>query len=345
MTSGLPWGFALTSGVNTYLPLFVLALFARYSLLIHLSPRFAWLTSDQAVFILGVLAACEILAQKFPVLDNLWDLLHTLVRPLAGALAAGATLSTDRAFEVVLTMLMGGTLAAAAHSAKSSLRVMSTSKSFGTANLILSLGEDAAVVAGTLLSVYAPWVMLGIVLLFLLIFALFGPRLLRTLSFNLRVVAAWFAWLFRRPPSASLRESLLELGPDRLRGLSAQLETGEELIAALTGWVRSRGGPKRGWLLVTPRRLLLLESRLFRGPKSLTIAYGDLIVARYRSLGLFSKVDLLTRQNASFTLNLRKIHGPFGAMAAEKICELSGISPEQDRSATAVDSRVASVPH
>jgi branched-subunit amino acid ABC-type transport system permease component len=56
--------------------------------------------------VLGILAACEILAQKFPVLDNVWDFVHTLLRPIAGALAAGATLTTDNAFQIVLAMLM-----------------------------------------------------------------------------------------------------------------------------------------------------------------------------------------------------------------------------------------------
>ena len=143
MVSGLPWGLALSSGVNTYLPLFLLALFARFGHVIHVSSRFTWLVSDQAILILGLLALCEILAQKFPVLDNLWDFLHTLLRPMAGAVAAGATLSTNNAFEIAVAMLMGGTLAAAAHSTKSSLRLMSTSKSFGAANFALSLVEDA----------------------------------------------------------------------------------------------------------------------------------------------------------------------------------------------------------
>ncbi len=242
------------------------------------------------------------MAQKFPVLDNVWDFLHTLLRPLAGALAAGATLNADSAFETVLAMLMGGTLAAAAHSAKSSVRLMTTSKTFGSANLIVSLGEDAAVVTGTLLSVYAPWVMVVVVLLFALIFAWIGPRLLRTLSFDLQVVAAWLGWVWvkvlRKPGPTSLKESLLELGPGRVENLSAQLQPGEELLGVLSAWKRSRRGPRRIWLVMTSRRLLFLEQRLWRDSKIQAVEYRDLLVARYRSLGLFSKVDLLTRHNA-----------------------------------------------
>lgn len=348
MISGLPLGLALASGVNTYLPLLLVALFARFSGLVHLSPRFAWLVSDQAIFILGLLAVCEILAQKFPVLDNLWDFLHTLVRPIAGGIAAGATLNTDEAFQFVLMMIMGGTLAAAAHSAKSSVRLISTSKSFGSANIVLSLGEDVAVVTGTLLSIYAPLVMLGIVLLFVVIFAFFGPRLLRTLSMNLRVAASWLAWLWRwarrAPAPRSLKESLLEPAPEKLQALSRELDPGEELLGALPGWRRSRGGPHTAWLLLTTQRLLLVESRLLRKPKVERIPYGDLSVVRSRNLGILSRVELLTRQNESVSVTFRRTHGHFATMALERIQALARLGEEAGQSGTGVAPAAVSNP-
>lgn len=243
MISGLPWGLALSSGVNTYLPLFLLALFARFGHVIHLSPRFAWLTSDQAIIVLGGLTLCEILAQKFPVLDNVWDFLHTLLRPIAGAIATGATINSNNAAEIAVAMLMGGTLAAAAHSTKSGLRLLTTTKSFGAANFALSLGEDAGVITTTLLSVYAPWVMLAIVIMFVTLFVLFGPRVIRTLIFDLQIagsaLAGFFRWVFGKKRDASLKESLLEIDAERLDQFTGLLDRGEELMGALRGWKRS----------------------------------------------------------------------------------------------------------
>jgi hypothetical protein len=338
MSMGLAWGLALASGVNTYLPLFLLVLIARFTHAVSLSPRFQWLISDPAIIVLGVLALGEVLAEKFPVLDHLWDFLHTVLRPVAGALAAGATLNAESTPGLLFALLTGGTLATAAHSAKSSVRLVSTAKSLGVANPFLSLAEDVAVVAGTLLSVYAPWVMLGVVLLFALLFALFGPRLVRTLWFNLRIVAAWFRWLGRRifdaPLPLSLRESLLELGPDRLRRLSAELERGEELLGVLSGWTRS-GGPRRCWLLLTPRRLLLIERRLFRKPNVAAIPYSEVMLARYRNLILFGRLDLLVRHNASYTVTLAKTDAAFAALAVEQIRALAQlpVPPAGDASA------------
>jgi len=347
MISGLPWGLALSSGVNTYLPLFLLALFARFSHAVQLSPRFQWLISDQVIFVLGLLAVCEILAQKFPLLDNLWDFVHTLLRPIAGALAAGATLTTHNVFETVLAMVMGGTLAAAAHSTKSSLRLASTTKSIGAANLFLSLGEDAAVLGGTVLAVYAPWVMLGIVRLFVLAFALIGPRILRTLRFDLAILGAGLVsllrWAFRARRPANLKESLLEISPQRLRDLGETLEPGEELFGALRGWKPARGGPRRAWLLLTSRRLVWLQPRLLRAPKIQVMRFPDVTVARRRNLILFAKLEVLTRQNESITLNLTKHLTAFGEMAVARIQELAGLEKGPTPDQLPVSARLASL--
>src|SRR3990172_5165609 len=113
MSIGLPMGLAMASGLNTYLPLFALALFARFGNVVQISPKFHWLISDQTIVVLAILVLTEVLADKFPGLDHVWDFIHTLLRPVAGALAAGAVVTTDNAFELALVMLTGGSLATA----------------------------------------------------------------------------------------------------------------------------------------------------------------------------------------------------------------------------------------
>lgn len=331
MSIGLPWGLALASGVNTYLPLFLMALFARFSNLVHVSPHFQWLISDEALVVLGLLAACELLAQKFPALDNVWDFVHTLLRPLAGALAAGAMSSSDRAFEQVLTMFVGGTLATAAHSAKSSLRLVSTSKTLGLGNPILSLVEDLAVIAGTLAAIYAPWLMLVVVLFFALVFTLLAPWLVRTLLYDLRILAGWFAWLWgkvtRAPQPSDLRESLLELSPGQLRALAGQLERGEELLGVLGGWKRSGWGPRRAWLLVAPGRWLFVQHRWLRKPIVRALPHRDVAMVRHGDSLLLTKLEFLTHQNESIAIHLPKPQSRFAALASERVRELSASSP------------------
>jgi hypothetical protein len=349
MISGLPWGLALASGVNTYLPLFLLALFARFGHVIQLSPRFGWLTSDQAIIILGVLAACEIFAQKFPVLDNVWDFLHTLLRPIAGAIASGATLNANNAFEIVLAMVVGGTLAAAAHSTKSSLRLISTSKSFGVANFAISLAEDSGVLTTTLLSVYAPWVMLGIVIIFVAVFAWLGPRILRTLAFDLMIASSAlggiFRWVFRRKQPPTLKESLLEIAPGRLDSFRPLLDQNEELLGILPGWRRVRGGPRRAWVLLTSRRLLWIETRLFQKSKAQSLDYGEITLARHRSILLFSRAEFLTQRHENFTLIVANAHIRFAEMAVQTISHLAGLDIPAPPPTAQGAARIAELPH
>jgi len=329
MISGLPWGLALSSGVNTYLPLFLLALIARFGHVVHLSPRFAWLVSDQAIFILGALALCEILAQKFPVLDNIWDFLHTLLRPVAGAVATGATLNTNNAAEIAVAMVMGGTLAAAVHSTKSSLRLMSTSKSFGATNFAISLGEDAGVLTTTLLSVYAPWVMLAIVIVFVVLFAFLGPRIMRNLAFDLNIAGSalggLFRWILRRKHPTNLKESLLEITPERLDVFAHLLEPDENLLGVLPGWKRSLGGPRRTWVLLTSRRLLWIEARFLRRSKAQSLDCSEITLARHRNMILFSRAEFLTQRHENFTLTVTNRHIGFAEMAVQMISHLAGL--------------------
>ncbi len=331
MLSGLPWGLALASGVNTYLPLFLLAVFARFTHVVQLSSRFHFLVSDQALIILGVLAACEILAQKFPALDNVWDFVHTLLRPLAGAVAAGAVLTTHSAFEMIVAMLLGAALSTAAHSAKSTVRLASTTKTLGAGNIFVSFAEDAAVVVGTLLSLYAPWIMLGIVLLFVAVFVWLGPRLARGVFFDLRIVGAWFAWLAKRlfgsTQPSSLHESLQRLAPHQVKSLGGHLAAGEELVGALDGWKRSKRGPRRACFLVTSMRVLIVERRWFGKSKVQSLAWHEIARAVRRDLWVFERIEVVTRRNQTVVFNLRKPDGHLGAAVVETICRVSGISP------------------
>jgi len=348
MISGLPWGLALSSGVNTYLPLFLLALFTRFGHVVHLSPRFAWLDSDQAIFILGALALCEILAQKLPVLDNVWDFLHTLLRPIAGAVATGATINSNNAVEIAVAMLMGGTLAAAAHSTKSGLRLVSTSKSFGATNFALSISEDAGVLITTLLSVYAPWVMLAIVIVFVVLFIFFGPRILRTLAFDFAIAGAAlggiFRWVFHRKHQTHLKESLLEIAPEQLERFTHLLERDEELIGALPGWKRSAGGPRRNWLFLTSRRIVWIESRLFGNAKAQSVDYSEITLARHRSFLLFSRAELLTQRHESLTLTVASTHILFAEMAVQTISRFAGMDTRPPTSTVQASPRLAAQP-
>ncbi len=97
----------------------------------------------------GALALVEFVADKVPLVDSLWDTVHTFIRIPAGAALAAATFSgvfgADQAAWSVVAALLGGTLAAGAHAAKATTRAAANTSPEPFSNLGLSLLGDLAV--------------------------------------------------------------------------------------------------------------------------------------------------------------------------------------------------------
>jgi hypothetical protein len=93
----------------------------------------------------GFMVAVEFFADKIPALDSLWDLVHTFIRIPAGAALAAAVFGGDSATWAALAGLMGGTLAATAHTAKATTRAAVNTSPEPFSNIGLSLAGDAAV--------------------------------------------------------------------------------------------------------------------------------------------------------------------------------------------------------
>lgn len=93
----------------------------------------------------GAFFLIEFLADKLPFVDSAWDALHTVIRIPAGAALAAAVFGMDEASWAGVAALMGGTLAAASHTAKATTRAAANTSPEPLSNLALSLAGDAAV--------------------------------------------------------------------------------------------------------------------------------------------------------------------------------------------------------
>ena len=114
-------------------------------------------------WVLGIAAlgtAAEFLADKVAWLDSLWDTLHTLVRPLGGALLALAVVSPDNNALAVVIFLAGGGAALAAHAAKAGSRAVINASPEPVSNIITSVAEDGLTAGGLWLVLTHPeWAM------------------------------------------------------------------------------------------------------------------------------------------------------------------------------------------
>jgi hypothetical protein len=95
----------------------------------------------------GLMLAVEFFADKIPGLDSVWDTIHTVVRIPAGAALAAAVFGGDSATWATVAALLGGTLAATSHVAKTTTRAAVNTSPEPFSNIGLSLLGDAAVPA------------------------------------------------------------------------------------------------------------------------------------------------------------------------------------------------------
>jgi Domain of unknown function (DUF4126) len=212
---GTPFGLAFASGLNAYLPLLAFALSVRWSHLYTVNPQFALITHTWFIAVLAILTLLDFVADKIPLIDHLWNAMHAVVRPIAGAAvavaASGHALAVARTLVVtdhaglgsalvafspfpvaavglLVILIIGGVLAALSHTTKSTARLVSTLTTAGFLNIALSLGEDILVFIIIFLSLFASSIMLILLVIFVLVLA---PRYMRTRNTWTRIRRHW----------------------------------------------------------------------------------------------------------------------------------------------------------
>jgi hypothetical protein len=181
MTLGRTLGFSAAAGINLYATVAILGLASRYGW-VALPPQFKVFDNDLIIIVALVMYVVEFLADKIPWLDSVWDLIHTLIRPIGGALIAVAALGQASPTVEGLVALLGGTVAAGTHLTKAGTRVMVNASPEPFSNWILSLLEDLFVVGLGLLTLKYPLLALAVALLLLALIVFFARVLLRAVG-------------------------------------------------------------------------------------------------------------------------------------------------------------------
>lgn len=147
---------AASAGLRAFLPPLAVSLLA-WGGYITLAPGFEWLARPEVALVFGVAAILEIVGDKYPGIDHFLDAAGLAVRPLAGALVASSLITgMDPLLSLCLGIIIGGGAAGAVSLAKAKLRVLSSGLTAGLGNPVLSLVEDGASLAGTVLGVVLP---------------------------------------------------------------------------------------------------------------------------------------------------------------------------------------------
>lgn len=187
-TVGLLAGSGWAAGLNLYLA----------TLMLGILGRFGWgdvpevLTRVDVMVVSDVLFAVEFAVDKIPYLDNLWDAIHTFVRPI-GAAALGAVVAGEASsIGAALGAVVAGLLALDAHSAKATTRVVANTSPEPFSNMGLSLAEDTGVALLVALALANPVVAIVVVAVLVVAATALTIWLFKIARRNWAKVRRWF---------------------------------------------------------------------------------------------------------------------------------------------------------
>lgn len=170
---GLAGSISLLSGWRLYLTILATGVAMHYNLLplpAHLT-SLAVLANPWVMGTAGVAALCEFFADKIAWLDSVWDTVHTLIRPIGGALLTLAVVDPADPATQAIAFILGGGGALLAHSGKAGARAVVNTSPEPVSNVVVSTVEDVAT-GGLLYLVYTNPMTAGIVALVLGIIAI-----------------------------------------------------------------------------------------------------------------------------------------------------------------------------
>jgi hypothetical protein len=191
LTTGVLIGLGLSAaaGLNAWA---VLLLFrALYFVLPQEfgGPSVGFLSSDAVLTGAIILFLAEFVADKIPVVDHVWNLAQTILRPVVGALLALSAVPDPSPAGRVGLAAAGAAVTLLTHLVKTTTRLTSTAATRGMAQLAVSLAEDLLAVTLGALVFFVPWftwVLIGGIVLLLAVERRRVARSLAVMFFRLK---------------------------------------------------------------------------------------------------------------------------------------------------------------
>ena len=147
------FGLSASAGLNAYIPLLIVGLLGRYTDLLTLTEPWDTLSNAWIILLLCVLIIIEMLADMTPVVNHINDVIQTVIRPAAGAIAFAASADVVTDVSPVLALAAGLLVAGTVHLTKAGVvRPAVTATTGGAGNVPVSIAED---VTSTVLSIVA----------------------------------------------------------------------------------------------------------------------------------------------------------------------------------------------
>jgi len=163
------FGLSASAGLNAYIPLLVVGVIGHYFPdTLKLAQPWDLIANPWILILLGVLVIIEMVADKVPAVNHINDIIQTVVRPAAGAIAFAASAKVVTDINPVLALACGLLMAGGMHVVKAAaLRPAVTATTGGAGNVPVSIAEDILAFFASVFAVLLPIVM-GSILVILL---------------------------------------------------------------------------------------------------------------------------------------------------------------------------------
>lgn len=145
----------VASGINCYAAVLVLGLIGRFG---HVGQIPTVLEKPSVLIAAAVLFAGQFVVGKVPMLDSVWDLAHTVLRPVVGG-AVGVVVAHHtgaNTAQTVAAAALGGGSALVSHTVKTGTRIGLNASPEPVSTIIASLLEDLGVTGIVAWVVYHP---------------------------------------------------------------------------------------------------------------------------------------------------------------------------------------------
>ncbi|MET9664118.1 DUF4126 domain-containing protein [Streptomyces sp. NPDC006475] len=141
------------SGINAYAVILLFGIFGATGVSDEVPES---LQRTDVLVVAGVLFLCEAVADKIPYVDSIWDAVHTVIRPVAGAVVAALLAGESGSLPEIAAGAIGGSTALMSHLVKSGTRMAINTSPEPFSNVAMSVAEDLGVAGIITFAVFNP---------------------------------------------------------------------------------------------------------------------------------------------------------------------------------------------
>ncbi len=163
LTAAFASGWA--SGINAWGTVLVLGVLGRFAGVEGVPAGFQ---RTDVLIAMAILCLIEVVADKIPYVDSLWDSVSTVVRPVAGAVIGAVYAGASGDLATITLAAVGGVTALVSHLTKAGLRLAVNTSPEPFTNVAASSAGDVAVTGVATLAALAPVVAAALVAVLLI---------------------------------------------------------------------------------------------------------------------------------------------------------------------------------